>query len=671
MAALLRSRRALLPLWTAVALGCGGTSLPAEDAGPAGDGATTPAPDAGPPVAPLALFTLPREGTEPSLNDLPWPTEIRRTADGTLDLSGFPNPGNNNLVNLYREAVEEAGGWGLNGAIYFRFTAPIATDDLPADGAASLEEGAVAFLMDVDEDGAPGTRHPIRTYFQDTRTRFWLSHTLALRPVYGRPLASRRRYAAVVTRGLRAADGRAIARAEDLDRLLDGTGDATVEAARQTYASALEVLAENGVAGEDILSLAVFETMDATSQLIGLRDWLTDEGNYPVPTTGAVSRLVVGPGFETVGGTYGPSPIFQEGEIPYLDGGGGIPAVAPGADPVVQDTFDPAFELSVPTSPMPDGGYPVVLYAHGTGGGRSSCRSSGVAEQLAAEGIACFGIDQIHHGPRLNGVEIDPAIAFFNFLNPDAGRDNVRQSVLDLVQQRRAVATLETGLTRGEVAARLDPERILFMGHSQGGLNGPIFLAIDDGVRGGVLSAASGIITITLREKVEPPPPIPEVVRLALSLSGATFEEAFENEAFVVEHPVATLLQTFIDPSDATSYGHLVFQSPREGFAPKSVLMTEGLDDRFSPPRSIEALAGAIGTPLIGFVAQPVESLELQGLGDGARPPATANVAGGLATAGLIQYPTDGHFAVFRNPDGQAAYRAFLASLVDGVGTIR
>jgi hypothetical protein len=50
--------------------------------------------------------------------------------------------------------------------------------------------------------------------------------------------------------------------------------------------------------------------------------------------------------------------------------------------------------------------------------------------------------------------------------------------------------------------------------------------------------------------------------------------------------------------------------------------------------------------------------------------PVTGNVAGGQATAGLQQYPMDGHFVGFTNEPLRQRIRSFFASFADGVPTI-
>lgn len=646
----------------------------AEDADAGLDGAT-PRTDAGPPRCapepsgePRALFELP-PGNEEAFFNLPFPNDVRRTPEGTIDVTGFPNRRGNTFVARYLDAItQRIGGFATNGAAYVRFSHPVLPSSLPSTPEASIADDASIFLVDVDpESPERGARHPVVIRYQECATRWWPGYTVALRPVYGVPLASARRYALVVTDRVQPAEGGTFGRDADFDALVSGGGDDAVGAARAVYGDVFTVLAEHGIATDEVIAASVFTTQDAIGELLAIRDWMHAE--YPAPTVVEDSVTVVGdyPGhFTELSGLYGPSPIFQEGEVPYTTEGGAIELV--GGEPTVHGEFDARFTLTIPVGEMPERGYPIVLYAHGTGGSHRSFVTDDTAVHLAARGFAAMGVDQIHHNER-NPTTGDPSTLFFNFPNPDAARDNNRQSALDVVQQARLIASLtfpntgESAEARMTEEIRFDPTRVYFMGHSQGGLNGPIFLAIDDGARGGVLSAASGVLTPSLIHKLEPVP-IPALVVALLGLSGG-WQVALEREAFTEEHPIATLLQTWIEAADGSNYAHLIARSPREGFSPKSVLMTEGLLDPYTPPASIEALAGAMGAPLVEPVHQPVDSLRLLGF-DVFAPPVTANAAGGMATLGLLQFPNDGHFAVFRNDVASAQVFGFFESLREG-----
>ena len=614
-------------------------------------------------LEPLALFRLPRGEQMPgTIFEMPWPTDVRRTADGRPDLAAFPNPRRNSFVSRYLDAmVDDLDGYGTNGSVYFRFSRSVDPE--------TLTDNEV-FIVDVEPSSPTfGERHPAHIYYQDCATRYWSDHTVAIRPVYGVPLAGAHRYAAVVTTGVRTSDGASLTRDADFEALLGSAGDAQVQAARAVYGDAFDSLAAAGVARADLLAVTVFTTMDPVGETLAIRDWMVAEYPEPEVIAGSVMVRSVSGRQTELEGRYGPSPIFQEGEIPYTEEGGRIRLNADGT-PTVHGEFEARFNLTVPSTEMPAAGYPIVLYAHGTGGDFRSVTGT-VANELALRGIASMGIDQIHHGPR-NPTETDPSLLFFNVSNPASARDNTVQSALDVVQQRRLIPNLTFDtevIERGGVAIHFDTANIYFMGHSQGGLNGPLFLAIDDGARAGVLSAASAIITPALIEKVEPIA-IPGIVQALLGLPGSGYMDAFAREGFTHEHPIATLVQTWLEVSDASNYAQMIFQAPREGFAPKSVLMTEGLMDQFAPPRSIEALAGSMWVPQINPVHATVPGLAARGIAP-QMAPVSGNVAGGMATAGLLQFPDDGHFAVFRNDAAQAQVFDFFGSLVDGgAGTI-
>lgn len=612
---------------------------------------------------PVALFTLPRAGDEPFW-DLPWPNDVRRTPEGTIDVGAFPNPRSVALLEDYKAAISaELEGYSVSAPGYLRFSVALDEGTLPATAAATVEVDASVFLMAVSGPSA-GERHPAVVHYWDPATVHWPGHTLAVRPVHGLPLAAETTYAIVVTTAVRAADGRELVPSADFQALRDRSlaSDEAIDAAAAIYEPAFDVLDAAGVPREQVLSMAVFTTQDPVGELIAARDWLVRQPPpEPIASEWRWVREDREEGYVLVHGAY-PSPIFQRGEIPYLDGGGEFVFDEAG-EPVVQGTFDARFSLAIPLGDAPPDGWPVVLYAHGTGGDFES--SLGVAGTFARLGIATMGVDQIHHGTR-NPTTSGPEALVFNFTNPQAFRDNARQAALDVVQQARFVANnaISDRVIASDPPVRFDTANLFFMGHSQGGLNGPIFLAIDDHVRAAVLSGAGGHLPIALVEKVEPVS-IPDLVRLLLRLTGPSGDR----EHLVYEHPIFALLQTWTEVADPTNYVHMLFARPREGFAPKSVFQTEGITDPFTPPAGIEALAVAARIPLLEPALRPIEAMAL--IGFPTQPvPAFGNVAGGRATAGLRQYE-GGHFVAF-DDDALTTIGGFFGSaLADGVPTIR
>jgi hypothetical protein len=622
----------------------------------------------------VALFKLyPERSAE--FYDLPFPSDLRRDPDGTISLAHFLAPSPTILVPDYIAAAEELTAFGTTTVTYFRFSESVDATTLPADVDETLEGEATVFLIDVDPASpTAGARHPAVVVYQDEATKFWASHTVAVRPVIGRPLAWGRKYAAVVTRGVRPEASAEFARDDDFEAILGSGGRDAVADARAQYEGPLGIVESAGVPREEILSMTVFTTQDDFVLLEQARDHLVYD--LPEPElAGEMSQLSANASFEVVEGHY-TSPTFQHGTLPYssIEDGGAFEWDQDG-NPIVADTFDQRFRLSIPTDEMPPEGYPLVLYAHGTGGSANTPMTNGTAARLAAHGIAVMGIDQLHHAPRVDLTVEATQVAVYNVINPQAFRFNALQAALDVVQQARMAIALEVP---GEVTGReetvfFDVDQIHFMGHSQGGQNGPLFLAIDETAKSAMLSGAGAQFTLALLEKVEPLN-IPSILAAALVLPGTTTDEKLENENISPEHPILNLLQTWMDVADPVNYAHRFFKDPRPGFEPKHIFMTEGIDDSYTPPLSIEALAISAGVPLLLPVLVPIE--EMARVGEvPVCPPVAENAAMGV-TAGLSQYsgadlpvPRDGHFVTFQDP-AFTQVSEFFASAVAGVPEI-
>ncbi len=593
--------------------------------------------------------------------DMPWPNDLRLNAEGHPRMANYP--GNNTaIVRAYLALVEaEIEGFSISAPIYFRFDGPIDAGSLPSNGDASLTTEASVFLLDVDPDSPHyGQRHPIETQFVAEATRYWPGNTVAVRPVFGIPLRDRTRYAAVVTQRVRSEGGGTIQRPTIMDTLLGARPPAAgEEAAVATYAGALPALQEANVALEDIVSLTVFTTQDVTTEMLALRD-AVDAMEAPALVRNSTRFVRADPegGYQLIHGAF-ESPQFMEGEAPFTTDGGRIRFNDDGT-PVAQGNYEARFALTLPTEQeMPENGWPLILYGHGTGGDFESFVGQTAANATEA-GFAMMGIDQIHHGPR-NPSSAGPEALVFNFVNPQAFRNNNRQSAVDLMAVARFAAANPVDPRAVGPDVFFDPERIYYFGHSQGGLNGPIFMAVDDTVQGGVLSGAGGQIAIALVEKTEPID-IPAVVTLTL---GLTPQEAAV-EQLNYNHPVFAALAIAVDVADPTHYARLIHDTPREGYAPKHILMTQGLSDAFTPPSSMEALALAARIPILGPVLEPFESGSLVGLSP-LEGEAQGNADG--TTAALIQYD-GGHFVAFRE-DAPERITHFFESALQGTPVIR
>lgn len=648
-------------------------------------GCTDVDPAPGPDVQ--AIYVVPAdlaELSEATFFDHPFPSDVR-LENGRVRYAGFYNPRQSPILAEYIGAIDGVlDGFSPISAGYLRFDGALDPASLPATPAEGLTAGASVQLVDVDPDSPErGTRKLVSLFFRAEEGVYWRDNTLAFMPAVGHPLRSRTSYALVVTSGVRAAGGGVVAPSETLRQALGLEAAATgaVGAVATALAPAVDELSAAGVAASDIVHLSVFTTNDPAEELYRAADVLHEQAEAPTFDAAAWSLAESLPSYEEYRGMYGPSPNFQAGQIPFTKygDGGGFMLDASGA-PQIVDTFDQRFALTVPNGvscPMPEAGYPIVLYAHGTGGDYRSFVRDGTALALAQRCIAGMGVDQIFHGTR-PGASSDPGaveLLFFNFQNIEAARHNIRQSGLDEIQRAR-LFTVSAAVVPASVSAtgadvRFDPTRIMFFGHSQGGLNGPLFLAADDAARGGVLSGASSIISITLLEKSSPPPSVANLVKsVFLGLNG---EAQAEVNLF---HPPIAMAQAIVDVVDPINYAAAAIQSPRPGFAPKSLMMTEGVNpdgtgDTYAPVRGIEALALAYGLPLQQPAVWQPPDAAFGGLEPVTIPPEglAGNLADGQASGVLAQWSPpageDGHFVVFDVPQATDQTAGFLRYLAD------
>jgi hypothetical protein len=397
----------------------------------------------------------------------------------------------------------------------------------------------------------------------------------------------------------------------------------------------------------------------------------------------------LGPTWKEYQGRYGPSPNYQAGTIPFVHyGDGGQFVFDAQGQPVLQSQFDLRFSITVPKPgpcPMPPNGYPIVLYAHGTGGDWRSYIADGTATALAKQCLATMGVDQIFQGARQgsdpNATESQVGLVFYNFNNPPAARTNGRQSAIDEVQRARLFTEshmfIPASISTTGSDIKLDASKLMFFGHSQGGLNGPLFTAIDPAARGGVFSGSGAEITIALLEKTQPQPSVAGLVTTLLL--GLKESEAAEEDQF---HPGLSLIQNIIDVVDPLHYAPLQSADPRPGFAPKSVYMTEGINpdgtgDSYAPPHGIEAHALAMGLPLQLPDQHDIVELKWGGPKPVTIPPGglAGNLAGGQASGVLAQWAVpmghDGHFVVFDVAAAQTQAAVFLQNLAaDPVGRV-
>ena len=622
--------------------------------------------------------------------------------------------------------------FGNNAAVYVPFDGALNEGNLPEPGA-TLSTSSPVFLLDVDPASPRrGETVPVAVRVFHT-SRYLPDNTLAVLPVPGFPLAPATRYAVVVRRSLGDSGG------EPLDvppAFAQLQTDAPVTPQEVLYAAAFDLLETLSVPRADVAAMTVYRTQDPVAGLDAVASAIEATTNpsalAEVTVTGTTLNATAG--YYQVSGTFN-NLVYQRGTPPYLPkmalGAGievafepgdmqgellsGPPPSAPGGtDPDTPRTEAVPFELTLPVAVVDAAGaviedLPLVLYAHGTGGSRKSALGNDdEAAELAALGIATVAIDQVMHGVRAHADNLDPELVstlqslggllgqdllgalqttlkggalFFNPLQINAARGNVLQSAVDAIWQAHVFGQLDLAvLLPGDDARtiRFDPTRIGFMGHSQGGLTGPL-TSQSTRIGATVLSAPGGHLVSSLLHKTKPAAPFRVKDMMAYVVCDADPDINLD-----VHHPLMNVLMTGFEAAEPLNYARQLLVEPNK--APRSVFITEGTDDHYATPETNEALTTAAHLNQVGPELAPVLGQALLDLIFAADPEVTfglvdgalsgnVTVAGVPFTGGFRQYHgetgcADDHYVSMCVPTARADWTGFFATWLTGTPVI-
>jgi hypothetical protein len=654
-------------------------SLPASDGAlalgvPAWTGATcvdVPGPT-------QAYFRVPRGTGDGDFYRLPFPNDVRSTG-GKLDLSGHPTPGASllgyDLVQRYLDDLTAtADGFSAYPTVLFRFSAAI-------DQTGTLKGANAIQLLDVTQPMAPV---PLGFTWSSSSARnaYLCDNWVGVRPALGQPLTPGHTYAVLLASSVLDATLEPIAPPSDLTALLAPTSpsDPALAAQWPKYQVLRDWAKAAGVATASILDATVFTvghpnaigpklaaavTAAAAPVATG---WIRC-GDAPSPcpqATGDRACGAVDPAFDELHALV-TLPIFQQGTEPYsTPADGGDFARMPDGTPIVQRTESVCMALTVPkAAPMPAGGWPLLVYAHGTGGSFRSAITEGVAAREAsiADGkggfahVAVLGIDQVEHGTRRGASTASPDDLFYNFANPRAARGNPLQGAADQMALVRFASVLDLAAATSPTHAEIKAGPIAFWGHSQGATAGAIAMPYVSGVLGAVLSGEGASLIDALLGKKNP-------VDIADALP-----TALEDVSVDEYHPVLALLQNDLDPADPLNHAAALVVQPLTVATTKNVFQPFGVGDTYAPPATERTFAAAAQlaeiAPPAGMTAPPLASTPLP-----APSGQNATKLGVIRTAAVRQYVAgatyDGHFVAYDNASATADVDHFIADCLAG-----
>jgi hypothetical protein len=563
---------------------------------------------------------------------------------------------------------------------------------LPASESACTADTSSVFVLDLAATDPAKARIRCRAAIHDDSASSGAQPVLGVGPSLGVVLEEGHRYAAVLTSRVRDKTGAHVAASADFQGLLSGRRNGAIDT---LYAGAIEkakTLLAGALAkdGAQIVAIAPYTTQSTTAEMFKLRETL---GALPVPTLawdaqsmapmGAVKFAALVSGALPAGFTaslddwLGVAPKLPDGTdnpdylattvLPHdkiaalgsavYQGHSFLHALSGGYYTLDNATFahDAAgniapspekptvpiwVSLAIPSAPMPSGGYPCVIVAHGSPGSRAEMFMN-LANVLAAQGWIVAGIDLITDGARApeSQYQVDQLSDWQNapgakYKGPDgladgldangkpaptwpptgnydttrngaldivgqgvnygAARDQMRQADMDISELVRVLASnpdlslLKTGAT----APRIDPTRIAYIGGSAGSLTGSVAAAFEPGVRTWVLNVNGGHIILSSGDA----PTTEQQVKQAELVLG--IQRQFVDET----NPAMNLLQIVADAFDPLSFASYLVTSPGsiggQKLTPRNILATEALYDETVANDGTEAWARAVGIGL-------------------------------------------------------------------------
>lgn len=638
---------------------------------------------------PSVRMTFSRGG---GLFDAPFPAADLENEDGTIAVELLPEGGRIRIVDQIRASLTSVRGFGTTSAVQFPLTEAPDVALLP-DVDASRDASAVVQLVDVDPDSpARGERVPVEVYFDPDAGPFGFhAQLLTLLPVQGWPLRARTQYAAIVTDDLHTVDGEPFVPSLAMRALLSGDAPSDLDApALASFRAALDALETLGVDPAHVVGMTTFRTGDPTE---AMRIGLDSVRGRDAIALDAPLALVESHDDYCVFRSTVEVPVYQAGEPPYSTMGGGWVFDDAGAL-VVQHTEHANILVTLPRRAMPTDGFPaVVLSRTGAGGDRplvdrgintapheGAPPGTGPAMHFAREGFAGIQIDGPHGGLR-NVTGGDEQFIVFNIQNPEALRDNLRQSAIeldllvDLLPSLRVDPTGCDGLATPEGFGRIDIRTLALMGHSMGASIAPLAAAFEPRYRALILSGAGASWLENVLYKLSP------IATRALATTFLGYNAERPARVLREDDPVLNWLQWAGEASDAAVYAPVLIREAQSGSA-RHVLMFEGVVDTYIMPPIANSMTIATGLDLAGPALDQsdarlsefqsiVDVLPLRGRGALAFPVSgNVDTGGSAVTAAVVQHVEDGiedgHEVMWQRPEAHTQYRCFLRGLLDG-----
>ncbi len=523
-----RSLRLLLVASALFLAGCPDTMETTVDAGDAGNtdtggdaGDTGDTGDAG--SSGVAVI-YDKEG--PRFTDMPWPSDARRRADGSPDLSDFPQR-NDAFIARYIRAIENnADGFATMPVAFFAMDGVIDATLLP-EPADTMSADSPIQLIDVTLADCGG-RVPVNSVFREERDRYRSANTLAVSPSFGFVLEPSRTYAVVVLRSL------GVHRPAGFIEDLRGESSDPEAGALMPLRFCLD---DAGIDIDDIAVATVFTTQDPVAETVRMREVALDAGTR-AEFTSAFTLDEQGSRdgeWQSFVATFD-APLFMSGESPFETQGG---VVRDGeGTPIVQQFESVPMIVSIPEGAT--GPLPVLIWQDGTGASMRGHIGDSPFRAAIDDGFAVVSFVPQFHDVRAT-PNSDEIFSSFNFQNPEAGRVVFRQQAVEV---SFVIRLMREHFANIDVLPAFDLDKIVYGGHSQGALVGALVAGLEPDIDAFVLNGTGGYLSQTIVER-------DDLIDIAELVSGILqFPEA-NVERF---HPMIQLAQLGAEPVDPQNY---------------------------------------------------------------------------------------------------------------------
>ncbi len=653
------------------------------------------------------LFDASADLTSPDhFFDFPWPSDLRLSPSGTPDLRGVPNPTSSGVLDGLRKAAEQRPGFPVVPVAWFRFTGDVAPRASTTAVAASASSPVL--LVDVDPRSPDlGKLYPTiaETITPDV---YVPSSVLAVAVRPGIVLSPDRTYAFVVRTSANDAAGHALGVAPALAQALAGGSDATAK----LYAALPPALHKAGVDVASVAAATVFTTGDVVADLAQLSSKVLQTQQVSIANVAVDPHVLDTNARLCELQAQVTLPQYQVGYAsPPYDQGGLFALDANGA-PIQQGTLTVPVTLTLPKAAMPAGGFPLILFFHGTGGESTAIADRGTwrpetdtancplgqaldawnnvtgcntpgqgpAWVMAARGVAMAASALPLNPQRWPAGQNMAFPEYFDINNVAATRDDFRQGVIEQRLFADALGRLTiapgtvsacTGLSLppGETSYHFNTAPLLAQGQSMGAMYANMIGAVEPRIKAVVPTGAGGYWSWFILQT--------QFIANARGELGLLLDI---HGAFSHLHPAMHVAQLALEPVDPIVFMPRLGHDPLPGHPVRPVYEPHGQGDSYFPMAVQDAVAMSYENRQAGTEVWPTmqQGLALEGR-QGILPYPVkddlTSLGGAPYTGVVVQYQGDGVYdphAIYSQLDAvKYQYGCFFESfLKTGTATV-